>query len=151
MKYKEMMVKSLHEDEFRLISEAEALKFCNQNHMADFVSNFDFEIMDLYFYDNDRKDPFRLLLQYDLLTFVCRLNEDKKELLNIINSVAAYEIIGIHAQLIRLKDLLKCVSDLLKNDQIVEPNDLFAGFCVYYDYTEFLYINKDIEENENKE
>ena len=138
MKYKDTLVRSLHDDEFQLISEAAALGFCNQNRMVDFVSNFNFNIMDSYFYDI--KDPFRLTLQYDLLLFVGQLDNDKRELLKIIISTEAYDIVDVNTQILHLEDLLNCVADMIKNDQI-DSNDLFAGFCMYYDYPEILGLN----------
>ncbi len=147
MKYKDVLIQSLHSDEFQLISEAEVLKFCGQSHMYDFVDNFDFCIME----DHTRYssgDPFRLTLQYDLLSFVGQLDDDKKDLLEIINSTESYDIIGIDVQILHLKDLLNCVASIIKNNQI-EPNDLFAGFCMYYDYPEILASTKE-EAKENK-
>ena len=137
MKYKDELVLSLHSDEFQLISEAEVLKFCGQDHMYDFVDNFDFCIME----DHTKYsfgDPFRLTLQYDLLSFVDQLDNDKRDLLEIINSIETYDIIGVNVQVLHLKDLLNCVADMIMNDQVSSDGIVFENICLYYQYDEIL-------------
>ena len=139
MKYKDLLVESLHNDEFGLISEAEALKFCSQNHAYDFIKNFDFSTTNLYYISNDDQvDPFKLTLQYNLLLFVDQLDNDKKELLDIINSTEAYNINDISTQSIHLESLLNCVADMIMNDQISSDGIVFESMCLYYQYDNIL-------------
>lgn len=140
MKHKDTLVYQLHKDEFELISEVEALKFCSQANMCDFISNFEFPIgknrIDSF------KDPFQLELKYKMLLFIDQLRKDKLELLGIINSTGVYKIIGIEVQVLRLEDLLKCVKMLIDNNQI-NSNNRFESICNYYDYG---YIIKETKE-----
>ena len=143
MKYKDLLIESLHNDEFSLISEAETLKFCGQNCMYDFVKNFDFSITNLYYISNDDQiDPFKLTLQHNLLLFVDQLDKDKKELLDIINSVvlcsSVTSTININTQSIHLESLLKCVADMIMNDQVSSDGIMFESMCLYYQYDKIL-------------
>jgi len=134
MKYKDELVSQLHLDEANLISEAEALKFCSQTNMCNFASIFKFKTGNL---SSSYEDPFRLELKYNMLSFVDQLRTDKLELLEIINSTGAYEIIGIQVQLLRLEDLLKCVKMLIDSTQI-SSNKQFEFMCRYYDYAHMI-------------
>jgi len=134
MKYKDELVHQVHIDEFNLISEAEALKFCSQTNVCDFVSNFEFSVGSQI---NSFKDPFQLELRYNMLSFINQLRIDKLELLEIINSTGIYKIIDIEIQFIQLENLLKCVKMLIDNNHI-DSNDHFESICKYYDYSHII-------------
>ena len=72
--------------------------------------------------------------------------------LYVVTMVNVYAIIDVNVQLLRLKDLLNCVADMIKNDQISSSNK-FKFCCSYYDYPEILglIIGKKGGDKEKKE